>query len=250
MSNTDRRKFLKTTLGISAITIASSAAGVNPLNMLSSCSSPSEKGNNSNEVLNFVHEDLPYAYDALEPIIDARTMEIHYSKHHAAYITNANAAAQEEGIKVANMEEFFANISNYSMKARNNGGGSWNHTFFWNCMQSPKSDNAPTGALLEAINNVFGSFDAFKEQFAAAATSRFGSGWAWLVSDNGELKIGSTPNQDNPLMGDSEFKGKPLLGIDVWEHAYYLKYQNKRADYVGGFWDLVNWDFVNSQFNG
>lgn len=249
MALTNRRKFLRTTLGFSAATVASTALGINPLNTLVSCSSPSStSGSGTGSPLTFEQEPLPYDFAALEPHIDARTMEIHFDRHHTAYINNANAAVSEENIPYSTIEDFFANISKLSAKARNNGGGAWNHSFFWKSMRAPIENNAPTGALLEAINSSFGSFDEFKTQFAAAGSGRFGSGWAWLVDDNGTLKIGSTPNQDNPLMDDSEFKGKPLLGLDVWEHAYYLKYQNLRGDYIGNWWNVVNWDFVSEQY--
>lgn len=248
MSLTNRRRFLKTTLGISAATVASTALGINPISALSSCSSPTSSNGSSGVPLEFVQDPLPYDFSALEPHIDARTMEIHYSRHHAGYVTNANAAVSEENISYSSFEDFFANISKLSTKARNNGGGAWNHSFFWKSMRAPMENNAPTGALLEAIETSFGSFDEFKAQFAAAGSGRFGSGWAWLVEDNGSLKIGSTPNQDNPLMDVSDFKGKPLLGIDVWEHAYYLHYQNKRGDYIENWWNVVNWDFVAEQF--
>jgi Fe-Mn family superoxide dismutase len=247
MKLSNRRSFLKSSIGLSVVTVASTALGVNPLSSLVSCSSP-EKQNTGGLLANFEQEPLPYSYDALEPFIDARTMEIHYSKHHAAYVTNANDAIQEESISAGSVEEFFANISNYSTKARNNGGGAWNHSFFWKSMQAAKENNAPTGDLLAAIEASFGSFDEFKTAFAAAGASRFGSGWAWLVKDADGLKIGSTPNQDNPLMGDAEIKGTPLLGIDVWEHAYYLHYQNKRGEYIANWWNLVNWDFVAAQY--
>jgi len=249
MKHTNRRKFLKTSLGISAATVASTALGINPLNAFVSCSSPSSGGGKgTGDILVFEQEPLPYEFDALEPYIDARTMEIHYSRHHAAYVTNANAAISEENIPYSNVNDFFGNISKLSAKARNNGGGAWNHSFFWKSMQAPVENNAPTGDLLAAIESSFGSFDEFKEAFAAAGASRFGSGWAWLVKDGNTLKVGSTPNQDNPMMDDVEIKGQPLLGIDVWEHAYYLHYQNKRGDYITSWWNLVNWDFVAAQF--
>lgn len=184
---------------------------------------------------------LPYAYNALEPNIDAMTMEIHYTKHHAAYIKNVNEAIMAENIAYATEKEFFANASKLSAKARNNSGGAWNHNFFWQVMK-PNGGGAPTGKIADAINASFGSFDKFKEQFSQAGITRFGSGWAWLVNDNGKLKIGSTPNQDNPLMDVGDLHGTPLLALDVWEHAYYLKYQNKRADYVANWWNIVNWD--------
>jgi superoxide dismutase, Fe-Mn family len=192
--------------------------------------------------LQFTQVKLPYAYAALEPSIDAMTMEIHYSKHHAAYVKNANDAIAGENIAYATEAEFFANTAKLSAKARNNGGGVWNHNFFWQGMKP--GSTAPTGKVADAINGTFGSFDKFKEEFTKAAMSRFGSGWAWLVNDGGNLKIGSTPNQDNPLMDVSDLKGTPLLALDVWEHAYYLKYQNKRNEYVANWWHVVHWDEV------
>jgi superoxide dismutase, Fe-Mn family len=192
--------------------------------------------------LQFTQIKLPYEYKALEPNIDAMTMDIHYNKHHAAYIKNANDAIAAENIAFTTEAEFFSNTSKLSAKARNNGGGVWNHNFFWQVMKP--GSVAPTGKVADAINGTFGSLDKFKEEFTKAAMGRFGSGWAWLVNDGGKLKIGSTPNQDNPLMDVSELKGTPLLALDVWEHAYYLKYQNKRADYVTAWWNVVNWDEV------
>ena len=191
---------------------------------------------------------LDYAYDALEPHIDARTMEIHHSKHHNAYVTNLNKAI--EGTDAANMsiEHICKNISKFPAANRNNGGGHYNHSLFWKVM-APNKGGQPTGALADAINAAFGSFDAFKEQFAAAAATRFGSGWAWLIKNvEGKLQVTSTPNQDNPLMDVAEVKGTPILGVDVWEHAYYLNYQNRRPDYVAAFWNVVNWDEVAARF--
>lgn len=193
---------------------------------------------------------LAYAYNALEPHFDAMTMEIHHSRHHQAYVNNLNAAiAGTEGEKMS-IEEICKNISKFSMAVRNNGGGHYNHTFFWETI-GPNGGGEPKGALAEAINKQFGSFAAFKEEFTKAAMGRFGSGWAWLVVDGGELKIGSTANQDNPLMDIPEvtIKGTPVLGLDVWEHAYYLKYQNKRADYVAAFWNVINWDAVGAKYD-
>jgi superoxide dismutase, Fe-Mn family len=190
--------------------------------------------------LQFSQIKLPYAYAALEPSIDGTTMEIHYGKHHAAYVKNVNEAIGAENIKFKDEAEFFANASKLSAKAKNNGGGVWNHNFFWQVMKP--GGGSPSGKIADAINGAFGSMEKFKEQFTQAAMGRFGSGWAWLVSDNGTLKIGSTPNQDNPLMDNAEIKGVPLLAIDVWEHAYYLKYQNKRNEYIGNWWNVVNWD--------
>jgi Fe-Mn family superoxide dismutase len=195
--------------------------------------------------LQFSQIALPYAYNALEPSIDAQTMEIHYTKHHAAYVKNVNDAVAAENISFSSEKDFFANASKLSPKAKNNGGGVWNHNFFWQVMRAPSSSSTPQGKISESINAGFGSFDKFKEQFTQAAMTRFGSGWAWLVNDNGKLKIGSTPNQDNPLMDSvTDIKGTPLLALDVWEHAYYLKYQNKRNEYVANWWNVVNWDEV------
>lgn len=195
------------------------------------------------KALTFSQVALPYSYAALEPHIDALTMEIHYSRHHAAYVKNVNDAIAEERISYNSEAEFFANISKVSTKARNNGGGAWNHNFFWQVMK-PGGGGRPSGKVADALNAAFGSFEKFQEQFNAAAMGRFGSGWAWLIDDNGKLKIGSTPNQDNPLMDVSELRGAPLLALDVWEHAYYLKYQNKRNEYVAAWWNVVNWDEV------
>ncbi|HYG51248.1 MAG TPA: superoxide dismutase [Flavobacteriales bacterium] len=189
---------------------------------------------------------LPYANNALEPHIDARTMEIHHDKHHAAYTTNLNNAIKGTEWENKSIEEIIANISKAPVAVRNNGGGYWNHNFFWNIM-GPNAGGNPTGALAEDINKTFGSFDEFKTKFAAAATSRFGSGWAWLCVTSKGLEICSTANQDNPLMdieGARGCAGTPILGLDVWEHAYYLNYQNRRPDYITAFWNVVNWNKV------
>ena len=187
---------------------------------------------------------LPYAFNALEPHIDARTMEIHHGKHHNAYVTNLNNAVAGTPAENLSVEEICKNISKYPVAVRNNGGGHYNHSLFWTLM-APNAGGAPTGQLADAINAAFGTFDEFKTKFNAAATGRFGSGWAWLVKDeSGKLVISSTPNQDNPLMDVADVKGTPLLGLDVWEHAYYLKYQNRRADYLSAFWNVVNWNIV------
>ncbi|MEI9918889.1 MAG: superoxide dismutase [Bacteroidota bacterium] len=196
----------------------------------------------------FTQVKLPYEYSALEPHIDAMTMEIHYSKHHATYIKNVNELITSEKITAANEKEFFASASKLSAKAKNNGGGAWNHNFFWEVMK-PNGGGAPAGKVADAINGAFGSFDKFKEQFSTAGKDRFGSGWAWLVNEGGKLKIGSSANQDNPLMDSSDLKGTPLLALDVWEHAYYLKYQNKRPDYIAAWWNVVNWDTVASRLS-
>lgn len=186
---------------------------------------------------------LDYDYAALEPHIDARTMEIHHTKHHQGYVTNLNNAISGSEWENKSLEEILSNISKLPVAIRNNGGGHYNHSLFWKIM-APNAGGVPGGSLLEAINRSFGSFEQFKERFTTAAMTRFGSGWAWLVQSAGELKITSTPNQDNPLMDYSDLKGNPLLGIDVWEHAYYLKYQNRRNEYVAAFWNVINWDAV------
>ena len=195
-----------------------------------------------------VFEPLPYAYDALEPYIDAQTMEIHYSRHHQAYFNNLTKAVAGTELEGQSLEALFAKISQLPVAVRNNGGGHWNHALFWKSL-SPQGGGQPDGELLAAIEKAFGSFDEFKKQFDAAAVGRFGSGWAWLgVGADGKLFISSTPNQDNPLMDVAEKRGAPLLGLDVWEHAYYLKYQNKRADYIAAFWNVVNWPEVAARF--
>ena len=188
---------------------------------------------------------LPYAYDALEPHIDARTMEIHHSKHHQAYITNLNAAIAGTDLEGKTIEEILQNCAD-KPAVRNNGGGFWNHNLFWEVM-APNAGGQPTGELAEAINVAFGSFDAFKEEFAKAGATRFGSGWAWLCVENGKLVVCSTANQDNPLMGEG-CKGTPILAMDVWEHAYYLHYQNRRPDYINAFFNVINWSVVADKF--
>lgn len=190
---------------------------------------------------------LPYAYDALEPHIDTTTMQIHHGKHHQAYVDNLNKAIAGTPNENKSLEELIASAGSISAAVRNNGGGHWNHTFFWETL-APNAGGTPTGKLAEAISSTFGSFDAFKEKFNNAGMTRFGSGWAWLISNNGKLEISSTPNQDNPLMDVAEVKGTPLLGVDVWEHAYYLKYQNRRAEYLGVVWNVINWNKVNERF--
>ncbi|MDA1182788.1 MAG: superoxide dismutase [Bacteroidetes bacterium] len=190
---------------------------------------------------------LPYEYNALEPHIDSRTMEIHHGKHHQAYVNNLNNATKDTPAATVDLLTIIQNISRYSGAIRNNGGGHWNHTFFWSIMK-PKGGGTPTGALMEAINANFGSFEAMKEQFNSAGTTRFGSGWAWLIVHDHKLVISSTPNQDNPLMDVVDVKGIPILGLDVWEHAYYLHYQNRRPDYIAAFWNVVNWDAVSANF--
>jgi superoxide dismutase, Fe-Mn family len=190
---------------------------------------------------------LPYAHDALEPHIDALTMQIHHGKHHQAYVDNLNKAIAGTPHENKSLEELVAAAGTISPAVRNNGGGHWNHSFFWELL-APNAGGAPTGALADAINDVFGSFDSFKEKFNTAGATRFGSGWAWLIINNGTLQITSTPNQDNPLMDVAEVKGTPILGIDVWEHAYYLKYQNRRPEYMTNIWNVINWNKVAENF--
>ncbi len=190
---------------------------------------------------------LNYAYTALEPHIDARTMEIHHTKHHQAYVTNLNNAIAGTDLEKMSLEDILKNVSKHSMAVRNNGGGHWNHTMFWEIMK-PNGGGEPTGDLASAINTAFGSFATFKDEFNKAAATRFGSGWAWLVVHDGKLVVSSTPNQDNPLMDVADVKGTPILGLDVWEHAYYLHYQNRRPDYISAFWNVINWAEVEKRF--
>ena len=192
--------------------------------------------------------ELPYSYDALEPHFDAATMEIHHSKHHQGYTNKLNAALEEAGLTDKNIEDLFGTTSKLSTGIRNNGGGFYNHSLFWSVL-SPNGGGEPKGKVAEAIQESFGSFDAFKDTFNNAAATRFGSGWAWLIVDeNKKLKVTSTPNQDNPLMDVATDNGTPILGLDVWEHAYYLNYQNKRPDYILAFWNIVNWDQVEKRY--
>ncbi|HNT79408.1 MAG TPA: superoxide dismutase [Bacteroidia bacterium] len=199
--------------------------------------------------MSFILPELTYAFNALEPHIDARTMEIHHGKHHNAYVTNLNNAVAGTAAENMTVEEICKNISKHSPAVRNNGGGHYNHSLFWSIM-GPNKGGQPHGALAEAINSAFGSFDDFKSTFAQAAATRFGSGWAWLIlNKEGKLQVSSTPNQDNPLMDVAEVRGTPLLGLDVWEHAYYLNYQNRRPDYVNAFWNVVDWEAVAVRFD-
>ena len=247
ISNSRRKFITNSAKGTIAAGIGLSAAG----SFISSCAN-AKNISKSLVFTNFDQQPLPYKYDALENVIDAMTMEIHYSKHAAAYAKNVKEAATAEAVDITKpLEEVLAKISKYSAKMRNNGGGHYNHELFWQCMRPKTTDNKPTGKLSAAIDKTFTSFAEFKKQFGDAGKNRFGSGWAWLFVDaNKNLKIGSTPNQDNPLMDISEIKGTPLLALDVWEHAYYLKYQNKRADYIENWWNVVNWDFVQQRFSG
>ncbi len=243
-----RRIFLgDSAKAIIGVTLAAGAAS----SFLESCSgSKAAKASAANGFrTGFTQDPLPYSYNSLEKSIDGTTMEIHYTKHAATYATNLRDAATAEGVdQTKPVEEVLGRVSKYSTKMRNNAGGHYNHEMFWKSL-SPTGAGKPTGKLLTSIEESFNSFDAFKTQFADAAKGRFGSGWAWLYMDGDKkLKIGSTPNQDNPLMDVSEIKGMPLLGLDVWEHAYYLKYQNKRPDYIAAWWNVVNWDYVSSRF--
>ncbi len=241
-----RRKFLGDSIKATA---AISFIGGTVSSILTACSNTKNLAVKTKFITSFVQQPLPYAYDALENVIDTKTMEIHYSKHAAAYCKNLLEASTSEGVDTNKpLEDVLTKISKYSTKMRNNAGGHYNHEMFWKCMQPKSKNNIPSSKLMAAIEKSFGSFDNFKKQFADAAKSRFGSGWAWLYVDaNNSLKIGSTANQDNPMMDICEIKGLPLLGLDVWEHAYYLKYQNKRVEYIENWWDIVNWNYVESR---
>lgn len=247
--STSRREFLSSSskatiaLGIGSTVLGSSF-------LASSCKTASVGSGNSAFRTPFEQAPLPYAYGALEPYIDARTMEIHYTKHAAGYSKNLIDAAAAEGVdKGKPVEWILENINKYSEKMRNNAGGHYNHELFWKAMRATRSDNKPQGQLLQDIEAKFGSFANFKTSFGNAASTRFGSGWAWLVvMKDKQLIVTSTANQDNPLMPVAGTRGIPLLGLDVWEHAYYLKYQNKRADYIDAWWNLVNWDYVASRY--
>lgn len=197
----------------------------------------------------FTLAPLPYAAETLEPVIDAETMRIHHGRHHKAYVDNLNAAvAQNTALQGLSLEQMLAEISKHPVAVRNNGGGHWNHDFFWASMTRPGASQGPSGALRAAIDRDFGSLEAMKAAFRAAGLGRFGSGWAWLIVKDGKLQITSTANQDNPLMDVVTERGTPLLGNDVWEHAYYLKYQNRRGDYLDAWWQLVNWEVVSARF--
>jgi superoxide dismutase, Fe-Mn family len=245
----NRREFLKSTgraglaAGIAATILPSWACATGNKSMAT--------GTNGEEIP-YSQQPLLYTYAALEPVIDAMTMEIHYSKHAAAYAKNLADAVKAENVDMANekLTSLLSKISKYSAKMRNNAGGHYNHEFFWKSMKASVANNAPDGSLQNSIIKDFGSFDAFKNQFAEAGINRFGSGWAWLIktADN-KLLVGSTPNQDNPLMDVSDTKLAPLLGIDVWEHAYYLKYQNRRPDYINAWWNVVDWKVVQKRFD-
>lgn len=241
---TTRRNFLHTAALVGAGSMLASGAGAGLLKKISSDVNP-ENG--------FSLPSLPYGYDALEPSIDKQTMELHHDKHHQAYVTNLNKALHEVNWnKTADMnalEDICKKVSGYSTAVRNNAGGHFNHSLFWTLMK-PAGGGSPTGGLSDAINSTFTSLENFKSSFSDKAKSVFGSGWAWLVvGSDKKLSVGSTPNQDNPLMDISEFKGTPILGLDIWEHAYYLKYQNKRPDYISAWWNVVNWDEVSRLYS-
>ena len=246
MKSTSRRQFITDTAKIGIASIISTPALASVFT-----SSHSEKNNMHFPITTgFTQTPLAYTYNALEPSIDAQTMDIHYNKHASAYCKNLNEAAVAEKVDVTKpLEDVITSISKYSTKMRNNAGGHYNHEMFWKSLQ-PNGNAQPKGALSAAIQKDFTSFDAFKSKFTDAAKSRFGSGWAWLIINNDKkLIITSTPNQDNTLMDIAEVKGFPLLGLDVWEHAYYLHYQNKRADYIDNFWKIINWDYVQQRFD-
>ncbi|MBD8488633.1 superoxide dismutase [Echinicola sp. CAU 1574] len=247
--NPSRRTFItQSTKATLAVGIGSSAVGSA---FLTACGGTSEKEEEEVVQLStgFSQAGLAYDYAALEPNIDAMTMEIHYTKHAAGYAKKLKAACEAEGVDMEKpLEEVLMKVSNYSTATRNNGGGHYNHELFWSIM-SPEGGGKPEGELASAIDEAFGSFDAFVEKFEGAAKGRFGSGWAWLVVDeNKKLQVGSTPNQDNPLMDISDFQGIPLMGIDVWEHAYYLHYQNERGKYVSNWWNVVNWSAISDRY--
>jgi Fe-Mn family superoxide dismutase len=197
--------------------------------------------------MSFTLAPLPYAHNALEPYIDAQTMQIHHGKHHQAYVDNLNKAIAGTPHENKKLEDLVAQAGTLGAAVRNNGGGHWNHAFFWESL-TPQTGGAPAGKLATTLQAAFGSFDGFKEKFAAAGLTRFGSGWAWLVVQNGQVVITSTPNQDNPLMDVAEVKGQPILGVDVWEHAYYLKYQNRRADYLTAIWNIIDWKKIEARY--
>lgn len=235
-----RKNFLKS-LGL--ISLAPS------INKIEAITNQINKNRSNTKMSKFELAPLPYAFNALEPYIDAQTMEIHHGKHHGAYVANLNKAIEAKPeLEGKSLEELFKVVSTLPAAVRNNGGGHYNHTMFWNIM-GPNKGGKPTGALADAINGTFESFEKFQELFNNAATTRFGSGWAWLVLSDGKLVVTSTPNQDNPLMDVAEVKGFPIMGLDVWEHAYYLKYQNRRPEYITNWWNVVDWDAIAKRFN-
>ena len=241
----DRRKFIKTA-GKAGLAVSLGSSALSSFAADSSFVKAGAAGD-----ITWVQQPLAYGYNAIEPSIDAMTMEIHYTKHAATYAKNLADAVKEENVNTSNstIEQLLANISKYSAKMRNNAGGHYNHELFWKSLRKPSSSNQPSGKLADMIKRDFNSFDSLKTQFSDAAKARFGSGWAWIVLTNDKkLVVSSTPNQDNPLMSVADVKGVPVLGLDVWEHAYYLKYQNRRADYLGAFWQVINWNVVAARF--
>lgn len=235
-----RRKFIFSLAAVPLI------AGISPLEK--NLNSFNNKINRKTSMAKFELPNLPYQYDALEPYIDKQTMEIHHTKHHQAYVTNLNKALEGSEGEGKSIEDLMKNISKYPVAVRNNGGGHYNHSLFWTLMKKD-GGGFPKGEIEKALNSNFGSFEQFKKLFGEAAMGRFGSGWAWLISANGKLEITSTPNQDNPLMDVADKKGTPILGLDVWEHAYYLKYQNRRPEYIENWWNVVNWEEVNNLYS-
>lgn len=237
------------TLAIAAAALGAAACTTAGTTALASEPTPPAAAETAAAAITYTLPDLPYAYDALVGAIDAQTMEIHHGKHHAGYVNNLNAAlAADPALASQPLEELLANVSTHSTAIRNNGGGHYNHTLFWTLMAPEGEGGTPSAELLADIDATFGSLDAFKTEFNKAATSQFGSGWAWLVVTDDGLKITSTPNQDNPLMDVAAVQGEPVLAVDVWEHAYYLSYQNRRADYLTTWWNVVNWNEVNSLY--
>lgn len=243
--NPARRLFIK---NVSKAALSTSIA----IPILSSVACAGETaGGDADGDITWTQTPLKYAYNAIEPVVDSLTMEIHYSKHAASYAKNLGEAVKDENVNTGSttVPGLLDGISKYSTKMRNNAGGHYNHELFWRSLRTPAENNAPSGPLADQLKKDFNSIEAFKNQFNEAAKTRFGSGWAWLVLTNDKkLVIGSTPNQDNPLMDVSDLKGFPVLGLDVWEHAYYLKYQNKRPDYVSAWWNAVNWDYIQQRF--
>jgi Fe-Mn family superoxide dismutase len=236
----NKREFIKTSvLAGTGLLIASESSALSFANK--------SAVNSFTNDLPFQQPVLGYSYNALEPYIDAQTMEIHYSRHHAAYTKNFNTAVIDNKLEGKSIEAIFANVSNLPVTIRNNGGGYYNHNLYWEFM-APVAGGEPSGEIAKKINSDFGSFAKFKEEFSKAAAGQFGSGWAWLILKDGKLQIITTPNQDNPLMDIAPVKGQPILNIDVWEHAYYLKYQNKRADYISAYWNVVNWKKVEERY--
>ncbi|MFC2079871.1 superoxide dismutase [Bacteroidota bacterium] len=242
-----KRDFIKTSMVLGAGALLSAP-------LISSCANTAGKNSIIASLVpsgddGFKQLELPYAFDALEPNIDAQTMELHFGKHHAGYTRKFNAALKEEGISSKDIKEIFASISKYGAGVRNNGGGYFNHALYWNTM-SPDGGGEPQKGLKSAIEAAFGSFEEFKKLFSSAAATQFGSGWAWLIlNEEGKLQVIAAPNQDNPLMDIAAVKGTPLMNIDVWEHAYYLKYQNMRTEYISNFWNVVNWKAVEMLYN-